>query len=114
MNTNKMSANDETRSAWNSNAKVWDAIKLTYSVKTSQYLTPYQAHGVVLRNRPKPQLYFERPIQYYLNLGFMNGFVLDGFAERAFPPEFVPSHPLSWGGQFSEIPPVLVARLRLM
>jgi 2-polyprenyl-3-methyl-5-hydroxy-6-metoxy-1,4-benzoquinol methylase len=88
-------------------------IKAVYSVKISRYMTPYQAHGVALRNQPKPQLYFERPIQYYLNLGFRNGFVLDGFAERAFPPEHQPNHPLSWGGQFSEIPPVLVVRLRL-
>jgi len=40
--------------------------------------------------------------------------VLDGLEERAFPPD----HPstrdyLSWGANFSEIPPVLVARMRL-
>jgi 2-polyprenyl-3-methyl-5-hydroxy-6-metoxy-1,4-benzoquinol methylase len=88
-------------------------IKTTYSVKVSRYITPYQAHGVALRNQPKSQIYFERPIQYYLNLGFKNGFVLDGFAERAFPADLPATHPLSWGGQFSEIPPVLVARMRL-
>lgn len=89
-------------------------IKTTYFVKISRYMTPYQAHGIALRNQPKAQVYFERPLQYYLNLGFKNGFVLDGFAERAFPPELPASHPLSWGGQFSEIPPVLVARMRLV
>ena len=88
-------------------------IKTIYSVKVSRYMTPYHAHGLALRNQPKPQLYFERPLQYYLNTGFDNGFVLDGFAERAFPPDHPSSHPLSWGGQFSEIPPVLVARMRL-
>lgn len=88
-------------------------IKLTYSVKVSRYLTPWQARGVALRNQPKAQIYFERPLQYYLNLGFRNGFVLDGFAERAFPAGPAGVNPLSWGGQFSEIPPVLVARLRL-
>ncbi len=41
--------------------------------------------GNALRNQPKPQMYFVRPLQYYLNLGFQNGFVLDGFEERAFP-----------------------------
>lgn len=88
-------------------------IKSVYSVKISQYMTPHHAHGSAMRNQPRPQLYFERPLQYYFNLGFQNGFVLDGFEERAFPPDQPQTHPLSWGGKFSEIPPVLVARLRL-
>ena len=88
-------------------------IKSVYSVKISQYMTPHHAYGVAMRNQPRPQLYFERPLQYYLNLGFQNGFALDGFEERAFPPDLPQNHPLSWGGKFSEIPPVLVARLRL-
>ena len=89
-------------------------IKTVYSVKVSRYMTPYHARGVAMRDQPKAQLYFERPLQYYLNLGFENGFVLDGFAERAFPPGHPSPHPLSWGGHFSEIPPVLVARMRLL
>jgi len=88
-------------------------IKSVYSLKVSQYMTPHQHHGAALRNQPRPQLYFERPLQYYLNLGFRNGFVLDGFEECAFPAGHPQSDPLSWGGNFSEIPPVLVARLRL-
>jgi 2-polyprenyl-3-methyl-5-hydroxy-6-metoxy-1,4-benzoquinol methylase len=88
-------------------------IKTTYSVKTSRYMTSYHAKGLALRNQPKPHIYFERPLQYYLNLGFQNGFVLDAFAERAFPPEHPHDRPLGWGGKFSEIPPALVARLRL-
>ncbi len=88
-------------------------IKLVHSIKVSQYMTPHQHHGAALRGQPRPQLYFERPLHYYLNLGFRNGFVLDGFEERAFPPGHPQSNPLSWGGNFSEIPPVLVARLRL-
>ena len=88
-------------------------IRSVYSVKVSQYMTPHQARGAAMRNQPRPQFYFERPLQYYLNLGFKNGFVLDGFEERAFPPDQPQSNPLSWGGKFSEIPPVLVARMRL-
>jgi 2-polyprenyl-3-methyl-5-hydroxy-6-metoxy-1,4-benzoquinol methylase len=87
-------------------------IKILYSVKISRYMTPHQAKGLALRNQPKPQMYFERPLRYYLNLGFHNGFVLDGFEERAFPPEAPQTFPLGWGGNFSEIPPVLVARFR--
>ena len=89
-------------------------IKAVYSVKISRYMTPYQAHGAAMRNQPRPQLYFERPLQFYLNLGFQNGFVLDGFEERAFPPDHPQPNPLAWGGKFSEIPPVLLARLRLL
>jgi SAM-dependent methyltransferase len=89
-------------------------IETTYSVKISRYMTSYHARGLALFNQPKPQLYFERPLQYYFKLGFENGFVVDGFEERAFPPEQPSPTPLSWGGQFSEIPPVLVARMRLL
>ena len=88
-------------------------IKTIYSIKMSRYMTPYQAHGLALRNQPKPQVYFERPLHYYLNLGFENGLVLDGFEERAFPAGHPQSNPLMWGGNYSEIPPVLVARMRL-
>ena len=88
-------------------------IKTVYSIKTSRYMTSYHQRGLALRNQPKPQIYFERPLQYYLNLGFQNGFVLDGFEERAFPPEIPQYFPLGWGGKFSELPAAIVARMRL-
>lgn len=88
-------------------------LKTLYSVKSSRYMTTYITRGLALRQQAKPHMYFNRPLQYYLNLGFRNGFVLDGFEERAFPPDHPQSSPLGWGGKFSEIPPVLVARLRL-
>ena len=96
-------------------AEEWDdaGMKTRYSVKVSRYMTPYHAEGVALRDQPEPQLYFERPIQYYLKLGFENGFVLDAFEERAFPEGHPQDNPLAWGGNFSEIPAVLVARMRL-
>lgn len=87
-------------------------IKTVYSVKVSRYMSEYQARGLAIRGQPLPQLYFERPLQVYFNLAFQNGFVLDGFEERAFPPGSPQKNPLSWGGNFSEIPPVLAARLR--
>jgi 2-polyprenyl-3-methyl-5-hydroxy-6-metoxy-1,4-benzoquinol methylase len=88
-------------------------ITTTFSVKISRYMTPSWSYGVAMRGQPRPQIYFDRPLQYYLDLAFQNGFILDGFRERAFPPGSPQSHPLAWGGNFSEIPPVLVARLRL-
>ena len=87
-------------------------LKIVYSVKISRYMTPYHAKGLALRNQPKPQMYFERPLQYYLNLGFQNGFVLDGFEERAFPPDGPQTSLLGWGSKFSEIPPAVVIRFR--
>jgi 2-polyprenyl-3-methyl-5-hydroxy-6-metoxy-1,4-benzoquinol methylase len=97
-------------------AEEWDegGIKTRYSVKISRYMTPYHAHGVALRDQPRPQLYFERPLHYYLKLGFDNGLVLDGFEERAFPEGHPQTNPLAWGGNFSEIPAILVARMRLI
>ncbi|HEY5731799.1 MAG TPA: class I SAM-dependent methyltransferase [Anaerolineales bacterium] len=97
-------------------AEEWDngTINTRYAVKVSRYMSSYQSEGLALRGQPKPQLYFERPLQYYLNLGFHNRFVMDGFEERSFPPDHPQSNPLSWGGNFSEIPPVLVMRMRLI
>lgn len=94
-------------------ADVEGAIRTVYSVKISRYMTPYHARGLALRNQPKPQVYFDRPLQYYLQSGFAAGFVLDGFEERAFPSETPQTYPLGWGGSFSEIPPALVGRFRL-
>lgn len=88
-------------------------IKTQYSVKISRYMNPYHMRGLALRNQPQPQIYFERPLHYYLNLAFKHGFVLDGFEERAFPPETPQTTPLGWGGKFSEIPAAIVARVRL-
>jgi hypothetical protein len=69
-------------------------IKTIYSVRISRYMTAYSTKGLALRNQSRPQMYFERPLQYYLNLGFQNGFVLDGFEERAFPPDAPQTCPL--------------------
>ena len=88
-------------------------IRTVYSVKISRYMTPYHARGLAVRGQTKPQVYFERPMQYYFNLGFQNGFVLNGFEERAFPPNHPQRFPLDWGGNFSEIPPVLIVRMLL-
>lgn len=84
-----------------------------YAVKIYQYMTSYHFAGVAMRDQPKPQPYFHRPLQEMLAAGFEAGFVLDGLEERAFPPGGEPQlFPLSWGTNFSEIPPVMVARMR--
>ena len=85
----------------------------TYSVKVPRYMTSGTAYGAAIRGQPKPQLYFHRPLQTILGAVFEAGFVIDALEERAFPPDHPPSsHPLHWGADLSEIPPVLVARAR--
>ncbi len=88
-------------------------IKTISSVKVSRYLTPSQTRGIAMRGQPVTQWYFDRPLQHYLALGFRNGFILDGFEESGFPPDYPQGRLLKSGGDFSEFPPVLVARLRL-
>ena len=95
-------------------AEEWDDGELhtRYAVKMPRYINQFQSAGLALRNQPRPQLYFHRPIKDYMKVAFQNGFVLDGFDERAFPPEHSQSAPLGWGGKFSELPPALIARFR--
>ena len=85
-----------------------------YSVKVYNYITPKVNRAAAMRGQPKPQLIFHRPLQVLLGAGFRSGFVLDGLEERAFPADHASGREgLSWGASFNEIPPVLVARLRL-
>ncbi len=89
-------------------------ITTVYSVKVFGYISSTVAHGLAIPGQPTPQLIFHRPLQSLLGAGFEAGFVLDGLEERAFPPDHpAGTYPLSWGGNFSEIPPVIVARMRL-
>jgi 2-polyprenyl-3-methyl-5-hydroxy-6-metoxy-1,4-benzoquinol methylase len=85
----------------------------TYSVKIARYLTPYTRLGLAMQGQPVPHPYFHRPLGVLLGAGFEAGFVLDAFEERAFPAENAGGHsPLAWNGRFSDIPPVLIVRMR--
>lgn len=89
-------------------------VVITYSVKVLSYLTPFTRRGTAIRGQPQPHVYFHRPLQAVFGAAFAAGFVLDALEERAFPPDHPPGrNALSWGPNFSEIPPVLIARLRL-
>lgn len=88
---------------------------VTYAVKVSGYLTATVGQAQAIFGQPKKQLVFHRPLQELLGACFEAGFVLDGLEEPGFPPDPPASeNRLAWGCNFSEIPPVLVARLRLM
>jgi ubiquinone/menaquinone biosynthesis C-methylase UbiE len=84
----------------------------TYSVKVSQYLGLKPVKGLGIMNQPVPQYYFYRPLHSLLGTFFKSGLVLDGLEEPAFPGDNVAGSGLGWG-RFHEIPPALVARLRL-
>lgn len=63
--------------------------------------------------QPVPHLSFHRSLSELLGAGFKAGFLLNAPEEHAFPSEDPSgSSPLSWGGNFSEIPPILVTRMK--
>lgn len=89
-------------------------IVTVYSVKVWRYIHSTVAHGLAIHGQPRPQPLFHRPLQVLFGACFDAGFALDGLEERAFPPDHPGGRsPLGWGANFSEIPPVLVARMRL-
>ncbi|MBW7882156.1 MAG: class I SAM-dependent methyltransferase [Caldilineaceae bacterium] len=85
----------------------------TYGVKVQGYMTAAMAYGHAFRDQPRPHIYFHRNLEQLLGTGFKNGFVVDGLEERAFPAGQPHSgNPLGWGSHFSEIPPIMVVRMR--
>jgi ubiquinone/menaquinone biosynthesis C-methylase UbiE len=90
-------------------------LRTVYSVKTPRYMTPGTARGLAIRGQPQAQLYFHRPLQDVLGAGFAAGFVVDALEERAFPADHPAGrNPLAGWANYSEIPPVLIARMRLV
>lgn len=84
---------------------------LRYSVTVTGYLRVPPGKGTGMPGEPVSHWYFHRPLSELLGACFAAGFVLDGLEEPAFRPEDGTPGALSWLN-FTEIPPVLVARLR--
>jgi len=85
----------------------------THSVKVSRYLSAFTQSGLAMPGQPVPHPYFHRSLTELIGQGLQSGLVLDALEERAFPPSHDGgSNPLSWSGKFSEIPPVLVCRMK--
>jgi 2-polyprenyl-3-methyl-5-hydroxy-6-metoxy-1,4-benzoquinol methylase len=82
------------------------------AVKVSAYITPATHKGLAIIGQPAPQHYFHRPLSVLFGECFRAGFVLDGLEEPAFGPDVEANRPTSWAA-YPEIPPILVARLRL-
>jgi len=83
-----------------------------YGLAVSGYIRPRSVKGVAMKDQPAAQYYFERPISVLFNRCFDAGFVLDGIEEPTFPVSADNGRP-SWSN-ITEIPPILVARLRLI
>lgn len=88
-------------------------LRTTHAVKMSRYHTPITYMGLAMVGQPQPQHYFHRPLADLLGRCFRAGFVLDGLEEPVFPDTDEARQARSWG-KFSEIPPVLAARLKLL
>ena len=81
-------------------------------VKVTDYITPVAQRGLGMIGQPTPQIYFHRPLSMLLNACFDAGFVLDRLEEPVFEGDVRSDRPLGWQN-YREIPPVLIARLRV-
>lgn len=83
-------------------------------VKLTGYSRAFPHMGVGIKGQSEPQYYFHRPISMLFNTCFKYGFVLDGIEEPTLPenPENPSVSPLNWI-KLRDIPPILVARMRL-
>jgi 2-polyprenyl-3-methyl-5-hydroxy-6-metoxy-1,4-benzoquinol methylase len=81
-------------------------------VKVTGYITPVAQRGLGMVGQPTPQIYFHRPLSALLNACFDAGLVLDRLEEPVFLDNTRSDQPFSWLN-YREIPPVLIARLRM-
>ena len=84
-----------------------------FSIKVGRYATPYTAKGLAMVGQPEAQHYFHRSITTLYGVFFAAGFVLDGVDEPCFNQPGTGSTVISWAN-FTDIPPVLVSRMRLV
>jgi SAM-dependent methyltransferase len=87
-------------------------IEIIFAVKISHYLTLRATKGWGITSQPTAQFYFHRPLHVLFDAAFRVGFVLDGLEEPAFKQAHESRRTFNWT-DYSDIPPALVARLRL-
>jgi FkbM family methyltransferase len=83
-----------------------------YCVRVSEYIHPKPTKGVAMKGQPAPQYYFDRPISALFNTCFKSGFALDGIEEPTFRVSAEDGR-ANWSN-ITQLPPVLVARMRLL
>jgi 2-polyprenyl-3-methyl-5-hydroxy-6-metoxy-1,4-benzoquinol methylase len=89
-----------------------DTITSRFAAKVSAYLTVPPGKGVGMPGEPVPHYYFHRPLSKLLGVFFEAGFALDGLEEPQLDEDTQSASALSWAS-VRDIPPILVARLRL-
>ena len=84
-------------------------------IKVTIYKPAFAYRGIGIKGQSEPQYYFHRPIEMLFNTCFKHNFVLDGIEEPTLPEELDDTRvsPLNWI-KLRSIPPVLVARMRLI
>src|SRR5262245_7651831 len=82
-----------------------------FFVRVSRYCRPTTTKGLAMRGQPVAQYYFHRSLADLLQPFFSAGFVLDGLREPSFAPKAGSKGLFEM--VFQEIPPALVARMRL-
>ncbi len=87
-------------------------IVVTRAIQVSRYRGLRPAKGLAIVGQPKKQYYFDRTLSDLFNTCFRAGFVMDALEEPSFSDSVTSNDPLSWEN-FKEIPPILVARVRL-
>jgi 2-polyprenyl-3-methyl-5-hydroxy-6-metoxy-1,4-benzoquinol methylase len=87
-------------------------LSTSFAVKVSRYLTLPPGKGTGMPGEPVPHYYFHRPLSRLLGEFFAAGFTLDGLEEPQLPDDPAARPVLNWTS-VRDIPPVLVARLRL-
>jgi 2-polyprenyl-3-methyl-5-hydroxy-6-metoxy-1,4-benzoquinol methylase len=86
----------------------------TLSVKVVRYLHQPPARGLAVNGQPVPHFYFHRPLHQLLGAAFAAGLVLDGIEEPSFATRPLDSRRLLSWDNYTEIPPVLACRLRVI
>ena len=81
-------------------------------VKVRGYLKSEARKTEGIIGQPEPQYCFHRPLEALLGAGFRAGFVVDALEEPTLPREAVEAEGLRWI-DMTEIPPVMVVRMRL-
>ena len=83
-----------------------------HGVQVNAYLDLPAGPGVGIVGQPEPHYYFYRSLSELLGACSAAGFLMDGIDEPAFPPDGSADRRLRWQN-YSQIPPVLVARTRV-
>ena len=84
-----------------------------HSIKVHKYITPTASPGIGIVGQPVSTYGFDRPISVLVKTFFDQGFVLDGLEEPTYDNTVEGVQRFSWRN-YTEIPPALVARMRLV